>query len=122
MTRPSQDLKEQDTGADTGSSPETALADPAIRVTDHPERGRYEVAFDEHLAGVAEYTLDADIITLDHTEIDPAFSGHGLGVRLITEVLDDTRRRGRTMVPACLFTARFIRIHPEYQDLVVETP
>jgi uncharacterized protein len=32
--------------------------------------------------------------------------------------LDDARARGLRVRPDCPFVARFIRAHPEYQDLV----
>ncbi len=100
----------------------TDLADPTIQVADHPERGRYEISVDGRLAGVAQYTLEADVITLSHTEVDRAFGGRGLGSRLIAEALQDARRLGHRVNPVCPFTARFIRSHPEYQGLVAEVP
>lgn len=100
----------------------TNLADPTIQTADHPERGRYEISVDRRLAAVAQYKLKAGVITLIPTEVDHAFGGRGLGSRLIADALDDARRLGRRVNPVCPFTARFIRSHPEYQDLVAEAP
>jgi uncharacterized protein len=55
---------------------------------------------------------------LVHTEVDPAFEGHGVGGRLAGYALDDVRRRGVAAVAQCPFVARYVRRHPEYADVV----
>jgi predicted GNAT family acetyltransferase len=91
---------------------------PKIAVTDHPEAERYELTVDGESAGLVSYGLSAGLITLRHTEVDPAREGQGLGGRLVAEVLDDARARGLRVRPLCPFVADFIEHHPEYADLV----
>ena len=101
--------------------PEQAPADPnrAIEVRDDPSASRYEVFLDGQLAGFATYRLTREHITFLHTEIDPAFEGHGLGGELARRALEDVRARGLPVVPMCPFIAGFIRRHPdEYLELV----
>jgi predicted GNAT family acetyltransferase len=53
-----------------------------------------------------------------HTEVDPAFEGHGIGSALAAGALDDARRRGLVVVPSCPFIRAYITRHPEYADLL----
>jgi len=90
-----------------------------IRVTDHPERHRFEVHVGDELAGIAAYRLAPGQIVFTHTEIDPAFEGRGLAGRLAADALDAARLRGLAVVPLCPYIASYIRRHPQYEDLVV---
>jgi predicted GNAT family acetyltransferase len=89
-------------------------------VTDNRERSRYEVHVDGTLAGVIVYRAGSgsDVVTMVHTEIEPAFEGHGVGSTLAAGALDDVRTRGLKARPLCPFVAAYIERHPEYADLV----
>ena len=88
-----------------------------VDVHDNPAQHRYEITVDGELAGFAVYYLEQQRIVFIHTEVGIAYEGQGLGSRLARESLDDVRKRGLRVVPACPFYARYIRTHPEYQDL-----
>ncbi len=88
-----------------------------VDVRDNPAQHRYEIAVDGDLAGFAVYYLEKERIVFIHTEVAVAYEGRGLGSRLARQALDDVRGRGLRVVPACPFFARFIKLHPEYQDL-----
>lgn len=89
-----------------------------VDVHDNPARHRYEITAGGDLAGFAVYYLEKQRIVFIHTEVAIAYEGRGLGSILVRRALDDVRGRGLRVVPACPFFARYIRIHPEYQDLV----
>lgn len=82
------------------------------------ERDRYELVVDGHLVGVADYRVDGDVVTLPHTEIDPAQRGRGLGAILVQGALDDVRAQGRTVVPTCWYVREYIDLHPDEADLL----
>jgi predicted GNAT family acetyltransferase len=92
---------------------------PEVVVTDVPEASRYEASVDGRLAGFVEYRLLPDRITFLHTEVDPEFTGGGVGSRLAASVLHDARIRGLGVRPLCPFIAAYIRRHPEHADQVV---
>jgi predicted GNAT family acetyltransferase len=77
--------------------------------------GRYELNTPHGLA-VAIYHQQGDRSVFTHTEVPSADEGHGVGSELVRAALDDTRRRGFRIVPACSFVADFVRRHPEYDD------
>jgi predicted GNAT family acetyltransferase len=91
-------------------------------VTDDKEQRRYELHVDGQLAGFAEYELRAGRIVFTHTEIDPAFEGHGLGGRLAKAALDDARARHLRVIARCPFIAEYVRRHPDYADLTTSQP
>ena len=93
--------------------------DDSVVVSDQPGRQRYEIAVDGQLAGFVQYRRQANVIDLVHTEIDPAFEGRGLGVRLARATLDDLARRGLQIIPTCPFITEYLRRHPAYVELVV---
>ena len=65
---------------------------------------------------MAVYREQGDRAIFTHTEVPPDDEGKGIGGRLVRAALDDTRRRGFKIVPACSFVAAFVRRHPEYTD------
>ena len=91
-----------------------------VTVRDEPARSRYELLVDGELAGFATYRREDGVMTIPHAEVEPRFEGRGLGGRLARYALDDARRRGWRVVPACPFVAAYVDRHPEYGDLVVE--
>jgi predicted GNAT family acetyltransferase len=89
-----------------------------VEVTDAPDEHRYLISVDGERAGFLQYRIRGDVFVAVHTEIDPAFSGQGLGSQLVTDVLDRVRQSGRRLSPLCPFVQGFLSSHPEYADLV----
>jgi uncharacterized protein len=90
-----------------------------VSIRDNPEELRYELVVDGDVEGEIMYRRSPDRIVLVHTEVSPSLEGQGLASRLVGEALDDIRARGLHVVPICPFVRRYIRRHPEYNDLVV---
>ena len=90
----------------------------APTVTDVAERRRFEIAVDGAVVGFAEYRRRPGVISLIHTEIDPARNGEGLGTVLVKAALDTARAEELAVLPYCPFVQRFIKQHREYLDLV----
>ena len=85
---------------------------------DAPDHHRYELRSGDEVVGFVAYRLRDGVITLVHTEVDPAHSGQGHAATLVRGALDDARERGLRVVPSCPYVAAYIRKHPEYADLV----
>lgn len=79
-------------------------------------RNRYELDT-EHGVAIAVYRQQGDSLVFVHTEVPPADEGKGIGAQIVRAALDDSRKRGFTVVPACSFVAAFMRRHPEYNDV-----
>jgi predicted GNAT family acetyltransferase len=76
---------------------------------------RYELDT-EHGVAIAVYQQQGDSLVFVHTEVPPADEGKGIGAQIVRAALDDTRKRGFKIVPACSFVVAFVRRHPEYDD------
>lgn len=92
---------------------------PAIEITKNAQQHRYEISLDGQRVGLADYYERGETIVLPHTETAATFRGQGLAGKLIRFALDDIRAAGKTVNPACSFVADFVRLNPEYLDLVV---
>ena len=81
----------------------------APQVVHAPERDRYELRLGEHLAGVADYRRDGDVVDVWHTEVDPALRGRGLAAVLVDQAVDDLEAQGLTVRASCSYVRR--RLH-----------
>lgn len=84
---------------------------------DNPKMQRFELRIGE-LTAIADYHINGRTMEFTHTEVPAALEGRGVGSRLVRFALDEARRRGFRVLPACRFVAVYIRRHPEYADLV----
>jgi predicted GNAT family acetyltransferase len=89
-----------------------------MTVTDNADANRYELHVGNDLAAFLQYHINGKRLVLIHTETLEAFAGHGVAAHLVKTVLDEARDRGLRVVPRCPYVARYIKEHPEYQDLV----
>lgn len=97
------------------------MASPEIEVRDNPTEHRYEIHVDGALAGFTVYESGDTFLAFVHTEVDDAYAGQGLAKVLVTETLDDVRKRGLAVLPFCPYVRAFIGKNPEYVDLVPES-
>ena len=105
----------------TADSPERISASPEDAVVvDAPETSRYELRLGDRVIGFAQYRLRDGRIVFMHTEIDEECEGRGYGSRLAAGALEDVRRKGLEVAPLCPFIARYIELHPEFEELVAE--
>lgn len=93
-----------------------------IEFVDHTDAHRFELRSGDEVLGFIVYRLAGDVITLVHTEVDPAHSSQGHAATLARGALDDARARGLTVVPSCPYVAAYITKHPEYADLAAQQP
>lgn len=91
----------------------------AVKTRNNQDEHRFEAYVDGNLAGAAYYKLREGVIDFDHTEVDGAFEGQGVGSSLARAALDDVRAEGsRKVVASCPFIRGWIEKHPDYQDLL----
>ena len=91
----------------------------SISIVKNEKLNRFEIYFDGELAGFAEFEVSNQKISYPHTEIDPRFSGKGLGSQLIKEALDGAPEQNLEVAPYCSFVSAYIKKNSEkYLHLV----
>jgi predicted GNAT family acetyltransferase len=88
-------------------------------VVHNPGRSRYEIHVNGERAGFTHYRPSPEALVFDHTEIDDAYEGQGLGGQLARGALDDVRANGGKVVAECPFIKGWIARHEDYQDLLL---
>jgi uncharacterized protein len=98
---------------------DSAATDAPV-LSDNPAASRYELHVGSALAGFVEYRLSEldKVISLVHTEVEPAFRHDHLATQLARFSLDDARERGLAVLPYCPYITSWITKHPDYADLV----
>ena len=76
------------------------------------DRDRYILTVDGSPVGKALYTDDGATRTFVHTEVDPQFSGHGLGTQLVAFAVADARTAGKTVEATCPLVTAYLAKHP----------
>jgi uncharacterized protein len=89
-----------------------------LRVTDNPDKARYEIEADGEIAGFITYKLSSNDIAFLHTETEERFRGMGIAGRLVQASLDSARERGLAVLPYCPYVRRWIGEHLDYAKLV----
>ena len=81
-----------------------------------PETHHFEARIDGR-AGFIAYRVGDGVMTLLHTEVDPALEGHGVAADLVRAALDHARANGLKIDPACSYAASYMERHPETMSL-----
>lgn len=64
------------------------------------------------------YRRAGTVMTVHHTEVDPAHRGQGLAQALYRHMVAFARENGRQVVPRCPFVAAMFERHPEDADVL----
>ena len=99
----------------------TTPTSPTTRVSDQPNRGRFEATVDGEHAGYAYYRRENGVVTFTHTEVEDAYEGQGVGSALVAAALADVRAAGQVVRPECPFVRAYMERHPDSHDLLATT-
>jgi predicted GNAT family acetyltransferase len=92
---------------------------PEIKLEDSGSKGRYFLRSPQ--GEVAEMTFSKvgeHMIIIDHTDVPDVFRGQGVGLRLVTRVVEDMRAAGKKIIPLCPFANAQFRRHREWADVL----
>ena len=78
---------------------------------------RFTTQADGHEAELV-YRLRGQSLVIEHTGVPEAIGGRGIAGDLVRTALEYARAQGLRVVPACSYSAEFVKRHPEYADLV----
>ncbi|MBJ3813651.1 N-acetyltransferase [Shimwellia pseudoproteus] len=58
-----------------------------------------------------------NLCIIEHTDVDPALKGQGVGKKLVAKVVERMRREHRKIIPLCPFAKHEFDTTPEYNDI-----
>ncbi len=82
---------------------------------------RFEMALPTGEIARLDYRWLKGSMVLMHTVVPVAERKKGTGSQLVKYVLDHARTHGLKIIVYCPFVAKYIKEHPEYEDLVDPT-
>ena len=88
-----------------------------INVINNKEKQRFELNLGTDIAYM-EYRFQNDTKVLMHTYVPEKYRGKGNAIRFIQQVLDDQRKAKAQVMVNCASVSRFLKDHPEYNDLI----
>jgi predicted GNAT family acetyltransferase len=83
-----------------------------LNVLDLPSESRFVIRGRGAEAELV-YSRQGDRLILVHTEVPEAWSGHGMGGRLVRAALHRARAEGLTIVPWCPYARKWLKSHPD---------
>jgi predicted GNAT family acetyltransferase len=92
--------------------PDVSAASNDPGVTDVRSENRF-VFREGNAEAELTYELDGKRLTLIHTGVPEALSGHGIGGRLVRASIARAAGEGLTIVPWCPFARRWLKEHPD---------
>lgn len=95
---------------------------PNVEVAHVPDRSEFVALGSTGQIGVLQYALDGTVLDIQHTVVQRAAGGRGVGSALVLAALDYARAEGFTVIPTCPFVPGVIEKHPAYRNLVRSTP
>lgn len=87
-----------------------------VPVEHRPEAGRFEADIGGQRA-VIEYSIDAGVMTLTHTEVAQGLEGRGIGGELVKAALEHARAEGLKVQPSCSYARAWMERHPDTRAL-----
>jgi predicted GNAT family acetyltransferase len=83
------------------------------------DASRYVLKIDDELVAVADYRVNGDSISFNHTFTNPKLRGHGYAGEIVAYAMDDVEKTSdRHVVPMCWYVAKWFDEHPERAGLL----
>ena len=80
--------------------------------------GRFSIEHDGEPVAYLTFHIRGNVLTAIHTDVLEAWSGHGLGARLVQAMVDYARAHKLNIVPLCPYVRSQFEKNPElYKDV-----
>jgi uncharacterized protein len=82
------------------------------------KKGAFLAKDGDKTAGEMSYTwAGPDKFIIDHTEVDEAYGGKGIGKQLVMKAVEFAREQNVKIMPLCPFARKVFSVTPEIQDV-----
>ena len=90
-----------------------------IKRDDNGKKGQFTAVSGEEEAGLMTYTWAGDHkFIIDHTEVNPEFSGQGVGKQLVMAAVQFAREKGVNILPLCPYAKSVFEKTTAIQDVL----
>lgn len=82
-------------------------------------KGFFRAVEDDVQAGLMTYSwAGTDKFIIDHTEVNPDFSGQGVGKKMVMDAVEFARANNIKIIPLCPFAKSVFDKEPEIRDVL----
>jgi hypothetical protein len=92
-----------------------------LEVTQHnwETKGEFAATFDRQKAGLMTYSWAGDDrIIIDHTEVESAYNGKGVGKAMVYKAVEFARENNLKIIPLCPFAKATFQKNEEIRDVL----
>ena len=90
-----------------------------VKQIDDKKNGAFIVLDGDKKAGEMAYVwAGAEKIIIDHTEVDEAYGGQGVGKQAFLALVDWTRKENIKVIPLCPFSKAQLEKNPDLKDVL----
>jgi uncharacterized protein len=92
----------------------------AMKITEetHSSGGAYRADVEGATAEMTFSRASPRLIIIDHTQVDDALRGKGVGQALAVHAVEAARAGGWKIIPLCPFFKAQLDRHPDWQDVI----
>ncbi len=91
-----------------------------INQTDDSKHGSFSAMDNNHQAGLMTYTWAGETkMIIDHTEVNPDYSGQGVGKKMVMAAVEFAREHNIRILPLCPFAKSVFMKDKELHDVLV---
>lgn len=90
-----------------------------IKITEEQTKGMAIAKENNKTAGKMTYSIpSADFIIINHTKVEPAFNGKGVGKQMLYKIVDMAREKNIKIVALCPFVIAMFQKLADIQDVL----
>lgn len=90
-----------------------------VKRQDDGKKGAFAAMENEVQAGLMTYTWAGnDKFIIDHTEVNPDFSGQGVGKKMVMAAVEFAREKDLKIIPLCPFSKSVFDKEMEIRDVL----
>ncbi len=91
-----------------------------IKQTDDSKHGHFAAMDNNRQAGLMTYTWAGETkMIIDHTEVNPDYSGRGVGKKMVMAAVEYARKQNIKILPLCPFAKSVFMKDKELHDVLV---
>jgi uncharacterized protein len=73
----------------------------------------------QKVIGHISYSIESNVLTIEHTVVDEYYKGQGLASKLTEELIAFAKTKDYKIKPVCSYAVSYFSKHPEYSSLLV---